>query len=109
MSTQSRQNFLLAFATLAVVGFALYFFFPKSEIVLSKPGYDITLALFRTCNQSSDIEVARIEQLVQRMRNQLQAEEVSAIESILAFAKDGQWKTADLACRQLLEAQISRQ
>ncbi|OYP29412.1 hypothetical protein [Rhodopirellula sp. MGV] len=108
MSAPSRKgrNVLLAFAVAVTVGIIAYMLFPENSVTLSKPGFDITLALFRTCNQNSDVGLVKVEALVMQMQDQLHEEERQAIGSIISSARAGEWQAAQIDCRRLLDSQV---
>jgi len=77
---------------------------------LSENGYDLTIALYRVCNQRSDEGLQRIEQLLDESRSTGEASDPShgIVAAIVAEAKAGDWESAAQASRRALEDQVKR-
>ena len=81
-----------------------------SRVKLDERGYDLTLALYRVCNQRSIEGLERIEsELVAPANTSADAEQSwFVVASVVEKAKRGQWADAERDCRQLLEDQVTR-
>ena len=96
----------------AVVG--VWLLVPR-RVKLSAHGYDVTIALYRACNQKS---LAGLDQVQAMIADESKADAGEADESdrngadsireIIAVAKSGQWQQASEACRKLMEDQVER-
>ncbi len=83
----------------------LWWMWPQ-KVVLSQSEYDIAVALYRVCNQSSDEGLAKVEALLAEAENAGPNGDDSSLQPIIATAKAGQWKAAAKACRRVLDDQI---
>lgn len=91
----------------ALAFISLWWMWPQ-KVALSQSEYDIAMALYRVCNQSSDEGLAKVEALLAEDENAGPNGNGSSLQPIIATAKSGQWKAAAKACRQVLDDQIVR-
>jgi hypothetical protein len=76
------------------------------KCILSDSEYDIALALYRVCNQSSEDGLARIEILLFESERADSDGQSPQLKAIIAQAKAGKWKDAAKACRRILDDQV---
>lgn len=104
--THSKPWLAMA-AVLAVVVLVAVWLWPRSSVELSDRGYDVTLALYRVCNQRSEEGLAKIEEQLALMASGVDdSTSHRAIAEIIAQAKSGQWRQASVACRKALDDQV---
>lgn len=92
---------LVAFLMLA----SLWWFWPQ-KVELSRNEYDIAMALYRVCNQSSEKDLDQIESLIAETNPSGSEGGDSPLLRIVAQARSGQWKDATKACRRILDDQV---
>ncbi|SMP45881.1 hypothetical protein SAMN06265222_10215 [Neorhodopirellula lusitana] len=80
----------------------------RPPVKLNENHYDITIALYRACNQRSAESLARIESLLAESDASMDGPAGQAIVSIIADAKQDRWQDASRDCRTLLEQQVQR-
>lgn len=97
-----------AITAAAFVIIASFWFWPTPKVELSSDGYDVTIALYRVCNQQSTKGLDRIKAELAEMKHANGDEDASflAISKIVQQANRGEWKNASVACRQALEDQV---
>ncbi len=98
-------------AVVPVVAIVLIvFLMPQRRVQLSDQGYDLTLALYRVCNQQDSVSLAKFEgQLTEAGSSAALSDESRVvITDIIAVAKSGRWMEATVACRAALENQVHR-
>lgn len=78
------------------------------QAALSESEYDIAIALYRVCNQSSEAGLAKIEALMAEHNAANSTGDESPLSPIIVTAKAGQWQAATKACRTVLDEQIVR-
>ncbi|TWU15251.1 hypothetical protein [Allorhodopirellula heiligendammensis] len=91
----------------AIAMLSLWWFWPQ-KVTLSPSEYDIAMALYRVCNQSSNEGLAQVEALLVADKAAHDAGDESPLAPIIATAKAGDWQTAAKACRRVLDDQIVR-
>ena len=93
---------------LVLIGVAWWMY--RTPVKLDEQGYDVTIALYRVCNQRSSEGLQQIENQIREFEasQATLGESHQAIKSMIATAKSGQWKEAAIACRQALEDQVQR-
>ena len=83
---------------------------PGSSVKLNDDGYNLTIALYRVCNQQDEeglLEIAvHLDQAIDANGGADPQQE--ALESIVQDARAGQWESAMRECRSLLEDQARR-
>lgn len=92
--------------TVALVLISLWWLWPR-KIELSDSEYEVAIALYRVCNQSSEEGLARIESLLAETQPPESDEEASPLQPIIELAKSGQWKDAAKGCRLVLDDQVT--
>ncbi|MFG0262963.1 MAG: hypothetical protein ACF788_11280 [Novipirellula sp. JB048] len=99
-----------AIGLILVAALALAWWGPRSRVELDEVGYDVTIALYRVCNQRSAAGLIQIEQQMQKLEldSGPQSASSQAIRHIIATAKAGQWQQAAKRCRRALEDQVHR-
>ncbi|MGB7326737.1 MAG: hypothetical protein WBD31_17815 [Rubripirellula sp.] len=87
-----------------------YYLWPNRAVELDRQGYDLTLALFRTCNQRDVESLDAIERLVDQpsTKQNLSDESRSVVGKAIELAKTGRWREAEIDCRQALDNQVRR-
>ncbi len=77
-------------------------------VQLQEDGYQMTVALFRVCNQKDQEGLEKIRQLVQEAneRSPSASDQMAAIESIIRLADAGDWGDALKETRDLMEGQV---
>lgn len=88
-------------ASLALI--AVWWFWPGPD-VLNESEYDVAIALYRVCNQSSEEGLGKIESMMGEL---LESSADSPLYPIIAQAKAGQWQAATESCRHLLDEQVN--
>ncbi|QDV71534.1 hypothetical protein Poly24_52710 [Rosistilla carotiformis] len=108
-SETSLPRLGLGMVAVAMVAAGLWWWM-RPPAPLSENGYDLTIALYRVCNQRSDEGLERIEQLLDESRAATAAVDPShgIVAAIVAKAKAGDWEAAARASRQALEDQVKR-
>lgn len=103
-----RMRWPVMVAAMAIVMTA-WWLWPRTPAELSEQGYDVTLALYRVCNQRSVEGLAQIEQELASMSASNPSLDSSQrlIADIVGQAKAGQWQAATIACRQALDDQVA--
>ncbi|MEM0924907.1 MAG: hypothetical protein AAGJ83_02610 [Planctomycetota bacterium] len=92
------------------IGIASAVLLRPAKVSLDPGGYEIAMALYRVCNQRSDVGLDQLEIKLREYElasgpNQEQASELRAI---VSEARDGNWESALRSCRKLLEDQVER-
>lgn len=94
---------ILAAMTVLLIGWC----WPRPGIELSQDGYDVTLALYRVCNQRSIDGLAAIERRWTEICATRPADSADpVIPEIIRQAQSGQWDHASILCRRALEDQV---
>ncbi|QDS91153.1 hypothetical protein EC9_53730 [Rosistilla ulvae] len=108
-SETSLARFGWASVAVAIVAAGLWWWM-QPPAPLSENGYDLTIALYRVCNQRSDEGLQRIEELLDESRSTAAASDPShgIVAAIVAQAKAGDWESAARASRRALEDQVKR-
>ncbi|QEF96162.1 hypothetical protein Mal15_01890 [Stieleria maiorica] len=92
---------------LAVIACAVsIWYFSRSPVALDGDGYDLTVALYRVCNQRDTDGLNQIAGRLQEM-NPPQSQQ-DALKDIVDDAQQGNWRAAMTACRSLLDDQVRR-
>lgn len=108
----SPAGFPIVAGGLALAAFtiAIAWWSMRPPIELSDHSYDVTLALYRVCNQRSDEGLAKIEsELAAKVADgQTPSAAEKAIQAILDQAKSGHWEDATDDCRRLMDDQVRR-
>ena len=98
-------------ATIAVVlsGWLLWTLV-HSPVELGEEEYQITVALYRICNQQDQSGLAKISALVEQQAEQTTTDrsQIEALQSVVLQARAGSWQQAMQACRDLLDEQVVR-
>jgi hypothetical protein len=83
---------------------------PRPAVELDGRGYQVAMALYRTCNQADPKALGQIEQMMDdwTAEEKTSREQHQSIRQIIADAKQGHWEAAAQACRALLDAQAER-
>ncbi|WP_442509772.1 hypothetical protein SH528x_001369 [Novipirellula sp. SH528] len=111
-NTKSDLNrWAVATATLLIlvlIGVAWWMY--RTPVKLDEQGYDVTIALYRVCNQRSSEGLQQIEDQMREFEASQGSlgESHQVVMTMIATAKAGQWKEAAIACRQALEDQVKR-
>lgn len=110
-SANSRLPFIIGGLALVVLAIALSWWSTRAPVELSEHGYDVTLALYRVCNQRSVDGLQRVEAELASKSDDSQTGSAGdlAIRAIIEQAKAGDWAAATAACRQLMDDQVRRQ
>jgi hypothetical protein len=106
----SSAHLRMLIAVAAIGCFALAWWFMRPPIKLNKDHYATTIALYRVCNQRSEIGLDQIETLLAASDLPPGEEDASldAILTIIADARKARWKQAAQDCRHLLDSQVQR-
>lgn len=111
-TTSPRSRLPVVGGGLAIVSLAIAFawYSTRPPVELSEHGYDVTLALYRICNQRSDEGIKQIESELASGTGDSHANSAGddAIRAILEQAKSGNWIDATRACRRLMDDQVRR-
>ncbi|QDV47977.1 hypothetical protein Enr13x_78900 [Stieleria neptunia] len=104
-STRYR-NVGLALAALACA--ASLWYFSRSPVQLDADGYDLTIALYRVCNQRDADALQEIESRLSEMAAaQPQGDhQREALDEVIREARQGNWRDAMITCRTLLDDQV---
>ncbi|WP_253157796.1 hypothetical protein [Stieleria tagensis] len=95
---------------LAVLAGGVLWWWPRSPVVLDDNSYQMTIALYRICNQKSEPGLKQLERQFAELDPLSQADQASyqLIAATIADAKAGRWVQAMQQCRQSLDDQVSR-
>ncbi|EMI20466.1 putative secreted protein [Rhodopirellula maiorica SM1] len=109
-STNSDSNLKVIAVVISVV-FAVVaaaWWMSHTPVELDEHGYDVTIALYRVCNQRSSEGLQQIEEQVRELEASqgTLGESHQVILDLIATAKAGDWQDAAIACRQALEDQV---
>ncbi|TWU17365.1 hypothetical protein Pla52o_51690 [Novipirellula galeiformis] len=109
-SNVDSKPWVVGFILVVSLGLAGLWWWSHSRVELDEMGYDVTIALYRVCNQRSDDGLQQIENQIRKLETEQAFSSAAnqAIMSIIATAKAGQWQKAARACRQALEDQVQR-
>ncbi|PAY16642.1 hypothetical protein CKO51_25350 [Rhodopirellula sp. SM50] len=104
-STRSR-NVGLAFAVIACA--ASLWYFSRSPVQLDHDGYDLTIALYRVCNQRDAEALEEIHSRLNQLADGASQDDHQreALQDVVQEARQGNWRDAMIACRTLLEEQV---
>ena len=102
------KQWAMAIAGVAAIGLGIAWYLPSHRVELNQQDYDITLALYRVCNQRSEPGLEKIEAISASTaaEDANQSESGKSVHAIIEQAKAGQWKEATMACRKLLDDQV---
>lgn len=100
---------LAVVAGLVACGVIAWFSF-KSPVRLDGDHYEMTVALYRVCNQQDQEGLVRIKAMLDQQPTAAdeRSAQDEAIESIVSQAEAGAWQDAMATCRLLLEEQVAR-
>lgn len=98
----------LGLACFAAVALIIVWSLWPQRSALTESEYDIAIALYRVCNQSSETGLAKIEGLMAEHSVANSDGRDSPLRPIIITAKAGQWQAAAKACRMVLDEQIVR-
>lgn len=106
----SLAKIWLLIAVAAIGFFAVVWWFTQSPIKLREDHYAITLALYRVCNQRSEVGLNQIESILKSSVSSSDEDDSSleAIRTIVSEARQSRWTQATQNCRHLLESQVQR-
>ncbi|MEO1617940.1 MAG: hypothetical protein AAFV88_18950 [Planctomycetota bacterium] len=95
---------MLILAVAAFIGLS------KDKTNLSQNEYDITMALYRVCNQQSTEGLRKVSEILDGslITSSSPSEGLERLKSIIRLADEGAWQNARRQCRQLLEEQVER-
>ncbi|MCS7469744.1 hypothetical protein NZK35_24090 [Stieleria sp. ICT_E10.1] len=104
-STRYR-NLGLALAVIACA--ASLWYFSRSPVRLDADGYDLTIALYRVCNQRDADALKEIESRLNEMAGGPSQDDHQheALQDVVQEARQGNWRDAMITCRTLLEEQV---
>lgn len=111
ISARFRVKFLVAIACCLVATLvAIGIYWSQRKIELDDRGYDITLALYRICNQKSDVGLAQIATMLDEQNSVILLSDGSrsALTQIVNKAKMGDWAEAQSLTRRVLDDQVKR-
>ncbi|QDU57254.1 hypothetical protein [Aeoliella mucimassa] len=77
---------------------------------ISPVAYDYSIALYSITNRELDQQLTEVEARIREAAAQgdLTSTDADALNGVIAKAKTGDWKAANVECRALMEAQIKR-
>ena len=77
---------------------------------VSPQAYEVTKALYSACNRQSETHLTKIEELItERLEDsKISESEAEWLREIITNAKSGEWESAMLECREIMEDQINR-
>jgi hypothetical protein len=92
-----------------LVGLLAWWNWPR-RIELSRNGYDLTIALYRVCNQQSEPGLEEIESKLDELRQASPASSngYEIIDSLVSQARSGDWNGAMQKSREILDQQTGR-
>lgn len=99
-----------AVIVVALLASGIGWWLSQKPVVLNEREYDITIALYRVCNQRSIEGLTQIENHLNEALSTQHATNPShiALMAMVEQAKAGQWREAAIACRQALDDQVKR-
>lgn len=95
---------VIGFLSVAVI-LAVWWFWPR-PVTLTETQYDLAIALYRVCNQASEEGLAEIERLIEADTGIGAGRDTSPLRPIIDTAKSGDWETAAIDCRRMLQDQL---
>ena len=99
------MKFRIAVVVAASALLSLWWFWPR-KVSLSDSEYDVAMALYRVCNQSSEEGLAKIEFLLSETDGADSLDIDSPLPGIIEQAKLGRWEDAARSCRRILDDQV---
>ncbi|MEZ6089921.1 MAG: hypothetical protein R3C05_18220 [Pirellulaceae bacterium] len=117
VSAKSNRNLWQIAGLIVMLCVGAYLLVPRQRVRLDPFGYDVTMALYRVCNQRSAEGIQAIERKLmeetappdgQPSASLDQNATNPAIQQIIEMAKANQWTEATRRCRELLEDQVQR-
>jgi len=104
----NRGRWIIAVTSIVVLLSAAFWFWPTSRVTLDDDGYQMTIALYRICNQQDQDALTEIDRKfrVSPELQDLSAQSQQAVTTIIAQAKAGDWKDAAITCRQMMDDQV---
>ncbi len=101
--TKRFSRMFAGFALTLAVLTACWYFFTGSKIQLSEHGYELSKALYATCNLE---DTRRLEAFVKAFNEHSPSlEEQAKLRPMIELAQGGKWKDAAAQARQLLQSQ----
>ena len=109
-----KRQIWLSVGLIGMLCAGAYFYLPRQRVQLDPHGYEVTLALYRVCNQRNIEALTALEQKLDS-RNDTVDSQCSptsssatnpAIREIIEMAKANQWTEATRRCRDLLDDQV---
>ena len=100
-----------AFAAAAAIGcIGLAWWFTQPPTRLDEDRYATALALYRACNQRSEVGLDQIETHLEEPALHLAGDDaaLAAIRAIIRDARQSRWQQATEDCRDLLDSQVQR-
>jgi len=92
------------------VGLVAFWWWPGRPVTLDDRGYDVTIALYRACNQQDNEAIEQLTEIVDALvaPDETKNSQTLALRAILEDADAGRWQNATRSCRTLLDAQADR-
>jgi len=103
-----RSHFYLAMTAVALLAGLSWFFWP-TERQLSPDSYELTIALYRVCNQQDLEGLQQIQKSLQQLDKATRADdqEIKLLQQIIDEAQSGKWTSAMKRTHEVLEDQTS--
>ena len=105
-----RRNRIAVALLVTVGGLGATWYCSRPSVTLDERDYAIAVALYRVCNLQSTRGLAQVESLLQQPRESIQAtaRHPDQLHAIIDQARSGNWDSAMMACRALLDGQVKR-
>ncbi|TWU46905.1 hypothetical protein Poly59_58790 [Rubripirellula reticaptiva] len=109
--SKSRRMFSIGVASASFAAALLFLYLwltPKAK--LDEHGYDLTIALYRTCNQKDANSLDAIERVLAEAGSEsnLSKHSRAVVTRVMGLAKSGYWREATIECRAALDNQVQR-
>ncbi|TWT89384.1 hypothetical protein [Neorhodopirellula pilleata] len=103
-----QRSWSIAFASLVVLVSSAYWLWPTPTVTLDDAGYQLTMALYRICNQEDAEGLEKVARSLDQSPElqSLSNESRHAIAMVISRAKVGDWKDALTTCRKLMDDQV---
>lgn len=107
---EPKPRWIMIAAAMAAVLLIGYQFWPASKVTLDDDGYQVTMALYRICNQGDAEALAKLDETIassESLQN-LSPDSQALIARVRSLADSRDWDDAVKLCRQAMEDQVRR-
>lgn len=108
MEINQNRNVYVGWSVVVILGLATgYWWINRGYSEVSSLTYEFSKSLYSACLKKSEVHLAKAaEMLAETDESSIPSHERKWLEQIIKLADDGNWKTATLKSKRLMEAQV---